>query len=321
MFSGMTIGMFSMSITALERKIKLGDKRAAKIYPVRKNGSLLLCTMLFGNVGVNTAIAIILNSIATGFTAGLISTALIVIFGEVLPQAAFARHALNFGSKVVWIVKIFIFMLYPVAAPIALALDKILGKEGQIFWSKQEISEIIKHHEDSPHSTIDSDEERIILGALSFSDKTAYDVMTPKTVVYYLNAKKQITDSLIEEIKTRGLSRIPVYENSPDNMIGILYIKDLIGLKFDENSTIGDIIRKDKVLFVDWADNLDKILNQMVKSRKHLAFVSDEFGVFNGIVTLEDIVEEILKIEIVDEADKIEDLQRHARERVKRRFA
>jgi metal transporter CNNM len=145
--------------------------------------------------------------------------------------------------------------------------------------------------------------------------------MTPKTVVYYLNAKKQITESLIEEIKTRGLSRIPVYENSPDNMIGILYIKDLIGLKFDEYSSVGDIIRKDKVLFVDWADNLDKILNQMVKSRIHLAFVSDEFGVFNGIVTLEDIVEEILKTEIVDEADKIEDLQRHARERVKNRFA
>jgi len=320
-FSGMTIGVFSLSLTTLQAKSKLGDKRAKKIIPLRHNSSLLLATLLFGNVAVNTAVAIILNSIASGFIAGIVSTVLIVIFGELLPQAFFARYALEVGSKMVWIVKFFMIILYPVAAPAAYILDKMLGKEGPVLFSKQEFSEIIKHHEDSPDSAIDSDEERILLGALTFSDKQAYDIMTPKTVVYHLNKNTSLNTAKFEELKQKGYSRIPVFDSNPDNMIGILFVKDLLGVIPSDDITVEQWTRKDKLLFVDWKDKLDKVLDIMVKAHNHLVIVADEFGIFNGIVTLEDIVEEILKVEIVDEEDKIIDLQHHARERIKNRMA
>ncbi|HRP02175.1 MAG TPA: hemolysin family protein [Candidatus Kapabacteria bacterium] len=320
-FSGMTIGVFSLSLTTLEAKAKLGDKRAQKIIPIRKNGSLLLATLLFGNVAVNTAVAIILNSIAGGFIAGIVSTVLIVIFGELLPQAVFARYALSLGSKIIWLVKIFIVILYPVAAPAAFILDKMLGKESPLLFSKQEFSEIIKKHEESPDSAIDSDEERILLGALSFSDRIVYDVMTPKTVVYHLNKNTILNIQKLEEIKQIGYSRIPVFDTNTDNMLGILFVKDLLGISPSDDLIIESLIRKDRLVYVEWNFKLDKVLDMMVKSHNHLAVVIDEFGVFNGIVTLEDIVEEILKIEIVDEQDKIIDLQKHAREKLRNRLA
>lgn len=320
-FSGMTIGMFSLSITSLEAKAKLGDKRARKIIPLRSNSSLLLSTLLFGNVAVNTAIAIMLNSVASGFVAGLVSTLLIVVFGELLPQAIFARFALDVGSKMIWLVRLFMIALYPVAAPAAFLLDKMLGKEGPVLFSKQEFSEIIKHHEDSPDSNIDSDEERILLGALSFSDKQVYDIMTPRTVIYHLNKNTILNSSKIEEIKHKGYSRIPIFDGNPDNMIGVLFVKELLGIIPSDDLVVENFTKKDKLILVEWNEKLDKVLNLMLKSHNHLAIVSDEFGVFNGIVTLEDIVEEILKIEIVDEQDKIIDLQHHARERLRNRMA
>jgi metal transporter CNNM len=125
-FSGLTLGFFSLNLTGLERKIKLGNKDAKKVYPVRKNGNLLLCTLLLGNVAVNSAMAIFLGNIATGLVAGLVSTGLIVIFGEIIPQAVFSRHALKLGASSVWLVKIFIFLLYPFAGPMAWLLNRCL---------------------------------------------------------------------------------------------------------------------------------------------------------------------------------------------------
>ena len=80
-FSGLTLGLFSLNVSELKRKIRLGDKKAEKVYKVRKNGNLLLCTLLIGNVAVNSTMAIFLGSIATGVVAGLISTGLILVFG------------------------------------------------------------------------------------------------------------------------------------------------------------------------------------------------------------------------------------------------
>lgn len=118
-FSGLNLGMMSLGPHDLKRKMQMGDKRAAKIYPIRKKGNLLLVTLLLGNVAVNAAIAIFMSSVASGLVAGIVSTLLITIFGEILPQAVFSRFALSIGSRIVWLVKIFIFILYPIAAPLA----------------------------------------------------------------------------------------------------------------------------------------------------------------------------------------------------------
>ena len=112
LFSGLTLGMFSLNITDLETKIELGDKRAKSIYSVRKNSFLLLCTLLLGNTAVNAALSIYLGSIASGLIAGFVATGLIVILGEILPQATFSKHAMAFCSRLVWFVQIFQLLFY-----------------------------------------------------------------------------------------------------------------------------------------------------------------------------------------------------------------
>lgn len=311
-FSGLTLGLFSLNVSELKRKIRLGDKKAEKVYKVRKNGNLLLCTLLIGNVAVNSTMAIFLGSIATGVVAGLVSTGLILVFGEILPQAVFSRNALKIGARTAWLVQGMIYIFSPVCYPLSRMLDLMLGEEMPTIWSKSEIGEIIKEHEDSLDSNIDEDEERIILGALSFSEKKAIDVMTPRTVSYLLEAGRIIDEDLLEEIISKGFSRIPVYEGTGENIIGVLYVKKLIGFCKGKGFTVGEVCEKRGVIFTDRDTRLDNLLNIFIHNRSHMAIVYGEYGMFNGIVTLEDIVEEILKVEIVDEQDRIEDMQKLA---------
>ena len=139
LFSGLTLGLLSLDKNELKRKISLGNKQAKKVYTVRKKGNLLLCTLLLGNVAVNSTLAIFLGNIASGVIAGLIATGLIVIFGEIIPQATFARYALAVGARTAWLVKIFIIILFPICWPIAWVLDKTLGEEMPTVYSKKEL--------------------------------------------------------------------------------------------------------------------------------------------------------------------------------------
>jgi len=313
LFSGLTLGTFSLSIESLSTKTATGDRRASKILKVRHNSYLLLCTLLFGNVIVNTSISIIMGSITSGLYAGIIATSMIFLFGEIFPQAAFSRHALSFSSNFIWFIKITTIILYPVTKPVSLSLKFILGEAELSPISKLEMSEIIRRQEDHPESTIDADEERIILGALSFSDIKAIDVATPATVAYYLNKDTEIKQSLVEEIYNKGFSRIPIYDGTPDNIISVLYVKDLITIDWRVTPyRVGQLARTNKLFTVDENIQLDSLFNQLIKRKIHLALLFDEFGVFSGIVTLEDIVEEILKIEIVDEQDEHIDMRKFA---------
>ena len=310
-FSGLTLGFFSLNLTGLERKIKLGDPRAKKVYPIRKRGNLLLCTLLVGNVAVNSAAAIFLGEIASGLVAGIIATVLIVLFGEILPQAFFSRHALSLGAKTVWLVKIFIFLLYPIAYPLSLALDKLLGEELQTLWSKKEIREIIKDHGKGEDADLDKDEERILLGALSFSEATVKKIMTPKTVLYALDKNTLLDKAKLLEIRDTGFTRIPVYFPKEDTIIGVLNAKDLIGI-FTETNTVGDILSDKKPIPVNDTMLLDNLMNHFIKAKIHIATVYDSFGTFTGIATLEDVIEEIIRVEIIDELDETDDMQQLA---------
>lgn len=308
-FSGLTIGMFSLSISGLERKMKLGDKRAARVYGVRKNGNFLLCTLLLGNAAVNSAIALCMGEISTGVTAGIISTGVIFLFGEVIPQAAFSRYALGVGFYTTWIVKLFMFIMWPVAKPLSLILDFVLGKEFPELFDKNELKIFIE--EQHNQSTHDTDEKRIMLGALKFSEKSASDVMTPATIVYRIESDTVINKELLTNIRSEYYSRIPVYEDSQDNIIGILYAKDLIG--YTGEQTAGQLCKKDAVISVRENILLDSLMNHLIKNKLHLALVYNEYGTLLGVVTLEDIMEEVLNIEILDEQDTTADLQHLAR--------
>lgn len=152
LFSGLTLGLCSLDVAALRviidaDKDSIDAKRAAAIYPLRQDGNLLLCTLLFGNVGVNAALTLVLADLTSGTVGFVVSTAVIVIFGEILPQALCARYALAIGSKVTWLVKIFIVLLYILAKPIALVLDKALGAEIGEVHNKKELLQVVRFHQ------------------------------------------------------------------------------------------------------------------------------------------------------------------------------
>lgn len=306
LFSGLTLSLLSLDKGDLKRKASLGNKDAKKVYTVRKSGNLLLCTLLMGNVAVNAAIAIFLGNIASGVVAGLIATGLIVIFGEIIPQAAFSRHALKVGARTAWLVRIFIIVLFPICWPIAAILDKVLGEEMRTIYSKKELIKIVEEHEDSKHSDLDADEERIIKGALSFSDKTVRQIMTHYMDVFALDADKKLGAKLLDAIRKEGFTRIPVYRKSIGNVVGILYAKDLINVK--RNAKVMDLCHKGKVITVSEKLKLDELLALFIKSKRHLAFVQDKHRHIEGIVSLEDVLEEILKQEIMDETNEVEEI-------------
>ena len=311
LFSGLTLGLMSLSAQELKRKMELGDVQAKKVYAIRRNGNLLLTTLLIGNVAVNAILSIFLGSITTGVFAVFMSTVLIVIFGEIIPQAIFSRFALKFGARSAWVVRIFIFVLYPVAYPISWVLTKFLGDELPTIYSKQELMKIVEEHEDSSGSDLDEDEERIIKGALTFSDKKVEDIMTPRTVVHMFDDARKIDTDLLHSVQESGLSRFPVFDVEQDNIVAILYASQLIG-NDNLGKKVGDIAIRD-VKFIKETDSLDDTLHMFLNTHKHLCIVRDEFGGFAGVLTLEDILEEILKREIIDESDRHVDMRAFAR--------
>jgi len=301
LFSGLTLGLLSLDKNELNRKISLGDKKAKKVFSVRKNGNLLLCTLLLGNVGVNSAIAIYLGDIANGLVAGITATGLIVILGEILPQAIFSRYALDIGAKTAWFVKILIVILFPICFPIAWMLNKVLGEEIPTVYSKKELMKIIEEHEDSHHSDLDEDEERIIKGALSFSEKTAEDILTPRSILYLLEESEILTKTKLLAIKKNAYSRVPVYKKDKDNIVGVLLVKNLIGIS--PLKKVRSIYTKIMPATFNQDTRLDHLLSYFLKSKNHLVLIKNNFDLIVGIVTLEDVIEEILNVEIMDESD------------------
>lgn len=317
LFSGLTLGLMGLNSQELKRKASLKDKNAKKIYQIRKKGNLLLTTLLIGNVAVNTALSIFLGSMAPGVIAGLIATSLIVVIGEIAPQATFSRFALTLGAKFVWLVKIFIFILFPIAWPIAWVLDKILGEELGTTYSKRELIKIIEEHEDSPLSDVGEEEERIVRGALTFSAKKVSDIMTPRAAIVAYDSNEKINEKFIKSIVNSEHSRFPVYDDKLDSIVGILFLKDLVGHK-NLNKLVKSVADKN-VLFVSENKNLGKIFDAFLKTRQHLFVVIDEFGSVVGVVTIEDVLEEIIQTEIMDEWDKHKDLRKLAKKLAKKK--
>ncbi len=303
LFSGLNLGLMSLDVYGLKRKMELGDKDAARVYQIRKKGNLLLCTILLGNIAVNSVIAIMLESIAGGVIAGIVATAIIFIFGEVLPQSLVSRFALKFGSMTAPFMRVIIFILYPITAPIAYALDRLLGSELPTIYSRDELVRLVAEHEDNPSSTIDADEERIIHGALQYSNKRVGDIMTPISKIIFVKTHNKIDADLLRRIKDSGKSRFPVVGEDGKKIVGVLYTKELVGVVFDGSKDVADLMRTN-VIIAKEIDRLDNILNKFLETRLHLFVVENMQNELIGIVTIEDVIEEILKREIVDESEK-----------------
>ena len=138
-------------------------------------------------------------------------------------------------------------------------------------------------------------------GALTYSEKIVEDVMTPRKGVYALDSATSITEEIIEEIKIKGFTRIPVYTGSVDQTLGVLYVKDLLNIPL--GTAIQDVFKKERMLQVSREMKLDTLLAQFIQTQIHLAVVKDIRNRLEGVISLEDIIEVILNQDINDETD------------------
>lgn len=304
-FAGLTIGLMSLDLATLRRKSKLGDKNATKVLRIRKDSMLLLVTLLLGNAAANSFFSILVGDHFSGALAGVMSTVLVFLFGEVLPQAFLSRHALSFGAASAPAISFLMKIFYPVCAPIARALTYLLGEEIAEKYTKKDILSIVEET-DPQGGEIDVDEQRLVKGALSFSQKKVHHVMTPNTVVTLVEIDDIIDTNYLNKLKEIDYSRIPVYSEDQNHIIGILYYKDLVGVELP--TTVKEKMDS-TVHFVNTRDRLDAVLGQFIKTKMHLFIVINDFGGFEGVVTLEDIIEEIIGEEIMDEGDEVADLR------------
>lgn len=301
LFSGLTLGLMSLGPHELKRKMLLGNKDAEKIYKVRRKGNMLLVTLLLGNVAVNSTLAIFLGTIAPGVIAGLIATGLITIFGEIVPQAVFSRFAMRLGARTVWMVQVFLIAFYPIAKPISFALDKILGEELPRTYTKKEIVKIIQEHAEGDLANLKMDEERIARGALTFGEKKIKDVMTPKSLLRTLIEDEIMDEEEKEDLRKTGYSRFPVFDNKQQKVKGILYAYDLLNPE-SYGKQISQIMDK-KVFYVNENEKLEHALKAFIKTRKHLFMVVNKDSRIVGAISIEDVIEEIIGVEIIDEFD------------------
>jgi metal transporter CNNM len=309
LFSSLTIGLMSLDLSTLRRKIKHGSRDAEKVYRIRENGMLLLTTLLLGNAAASSFFATLLGDTLHGVTAGILATAFLFIFGEIVPQAIVSRFALRFGAHTAPIIQVIMWILFPICYPIAWVLNRVLGEEGPTRYTKREILSIIEDNT-TPEAGVDQDERRIARGAFSFSHRTVEHVLTPNTVVKTVGVDDVIDKNYLVDLKDSGYSRLPVIIGDDQNkFVGILYLKDLLGITLPKK--VREIMDKE-IYFVKPGDLLDGVLNQFIKTKKHLFVVRGEDGSFEGVITVEDIIEEIIGTEIMDEDDVIPDLRKVA---------
>lgn len=165
MFSGLNLALFSLSKLQLDTEVKKGSLPAVQIARLRGDANLLLSTILWGNVSVNVLLTILADNVITGVFAFLFSTVGITFFGEIMPQAYFSRHALRMGARLSPLIRFYRMVLYPVAKPSAMLLDRWIGPEGTRFFKEDEFEVILDQHIREPSSDISYAEGR---GALNF---------------------------------------------------------------------------------------------------------------------------------------------------------
>ncbi|GLI57023.1 membrane protein [Propionigenium maris DSM 9537] len=320
-------GFFSASETALTafKSNNLEDvedehpKVAELLRKWLKKPNEMLTGILLGNNIVN----ILASSIATAVTFAMIGnsgraiamvtlcmTVVILIFGEITPKVV----AKNYSSKVAMLVILPIYYVSLLTLPVIKVLifiSKVIGKIFGIHISDENLmiteEDIISYvNVGEAEGVIEEDEKEMIHSIFEFGETSAKEVMTPRTSMFALEADQTI-DEVWEEIKENGFSRIPVYdEEGIDNIIGILYLKDLLDIVKSGKTDVpvGDYLRE--VYFVPETKSIMEILEEFKRKKVHIAIALDEYGGTVGVLTIEDLIEEIVG-EIQDEYDKEED--------------
>ncbi|KAI5885072.1 DUF21-domain-containing protein [Schizophyllum commune H4-8] len=315
-FAGLTLGLMGLDelhlrvLSASSDDIK--EKRNAQkvLRLMRKGRHWVLVVLLLGNVIINESLPIFLDSaIGGGLAAVAISTVAIVIFGEVIPQALSVRYGLAIGAACAPFVLCLMYIFSPIAWPTAKLLDWVLGKDEAHTYKKAELKSFLQFHRTGEEPLRD-DEINILNGVLELNNKKVETIMTPMPDVVTLGADTVLDHDMIEKIVLSGYSRFPVHEpGKPDSFIGLLLIKKL--LQYDPAQ--GLPVSSFPLSILPEAHpsiNCFQALDYFQTGRAHLLLISNTPGKAGGalgVVTLEDIIEEIISEEIVDETDRYED--------------
>lgn len=283
-----------------------GNKRAKLVLELAEDYDRLLSTILVGNNIVNIASASIATALFVLYFGELgisISTAvmtlLVLIFGEITPKSLAKEAPESFAMISAPLLKLFILFLVPLTFFFSLwkkLLNKVFKVRDDRAITEEEL--IIMVEEATQEGDIEQHEGDLIRNAIEFNDLDVSDVLTPRTeltVISTANSIKEIHEKFIES----GYSRLPVYDGSIDNIIGVLHLKDFFSR---ESDVITDYLKP--VIHTTDNSKISKLLPLLQEQKCHLAVVYDEYGGTMGIVTLEDIIEEIVG-EIWDEHDEI----------------
>eukprot|EP01023_Acetabularia_acetabulum_P016613 TRINITY_DN18204_c0_g1_i1.p1 TRINITY_DN18204_c0_g1~~TRINITY_DN18204_c0_g1_i1.p1 ORF type:complete len:701 (-),score=110.20 TRINITY_DN18204_c0_g1_i1:329-2431(-) len=335
LFSGLTLGLMSLDLVQLRILTEGGEdyerKYAQQIMPLREKGNLLLCTLLLGNTVVNAFLAILLADITSGTIGLVLSTTLILLLGEITPQSICTRYGLIIGAKTVPVTKLFLFLLYPIAKPISMVLDRVLGKEIGNIYSRDELQALIRYHVREPVAALESglthDEHKILVGTLNYKDRMVKDVMTLLDRMFMLEADMKLTFENMLLVYKSGYTRIPVYEGEQHNIVGILFVKDLILVDPDDEIDIKTVLAfhgSKSVKYILDTTSLNDVFRMFKMSYSHImiavrltdqsqmpsggninnqTFLTSAKKQVTGIITLEDVLEEVIQAEIVDESD------------------
>eukprot|EP00041_Stephanoeca_diplocostata_P010911 m.174827 g.174827 ORF g.174827 m.174827 type:complete len:469 (-) comp18336_c0_seq2:94-1500(-) len=317
-FSGLTLGLLSLDTLNLQVLMRGGDEKskkyAATLMPIVKHHHLLLVTLLLSNAGVAETLPLFLDKLVPSpVYAILISVTAVLIFGEVLPQAICSRHGLAIGYYLSWFVRLLMLVLLPVGYPIAKLLDFFLGHERGAYFRRNELSALVGFHKeeaDGIEEPLTDDEITIIQGALSMTTKCVADAMTPLNCVYMLSTQAKLDNSTMTEILQHGHSRIPLYTRKREDAKQFVLVKNLIKFDPDDAQCITDA-PSTPLYCVCRSGSLYDVLNRFQIGAAHVAGVTDpDTGELLGIITLEDVIEELIQEEIIDETDVFTDVER-----------
>ena len=312
LISGTEVAFFSLQLKSLEEDDQSSDIALQRVITLLKYPKRLLATILVANNFINIAIVLVFAVLSESFLGEIenpilmliievgIITGLILIFGEILPKVYANRNALQFSKRMSLVISILdryllFWITYPMSK-ITTFLEKRLGDQKNQF-SVDKLSQALELTGD--HETT-SDEQRILEGIVNFGNTDTREVMCPRMDMFALSDELTL-EEILPVILEQGFSRIPVFQEKKDNIKGILYTKDLLPNLDNPNFVWQDILKPP--IYVPENKKLDDLLKEFQQKKIHLAIVVDEYGGTSGLISLEDIMEEIVG-DISDEFDE-----------------
>ncbi|OXB67365.1 hypothetical protein ASZ78_010923 [Callipepla squamata] len=340
LFSGLRLSL--LSLDPLELRVLRNSGSAAEREQARRvqavrggGGTYLLCTLLLGQAGANAALAgwLCASLPGGGPAAGggprgapwlpvLLCAAAVFLGGEVLPYSVCSRHGLAIASRTLCLTRLLMLAAFPLCYPLSRLLDWALRQELSVFSTRERLLETLRAA--GPHGDLVREELAMVQGALELRTKVVEDVLTPLADCFMLRADAVLDFATVSEILRSGYTRIPVYEGDRrDNIVDLLFVKDLAFVDPDDCTPLQTVTRfYRRPLHCVFNDTrLDTLLEEFKKGKSHLAIVQrvnnegegDPFYEVMGIVTLEDVIEEIIKSEILDETDLYTDNRKKER--------